>query len=339
VANLRPVPRLPWLVVILAGVSCTPSAPGTPPPTGGAGSGGEEEPLDAGKSVPLDARGATVPDASVPPDVQAVPTDGPGAPTVEAGTDAATSAPPASASEACGMMLPVPAEGQHELPVGAEPRKFLLRLPGGYDGKKPWPVIFVFHGAGQSQGYFDGNTDLRAQTEEKAILVFPDGPVKPDGRRSWVFRSPDNVLFVDALIAWLKKSLCIDPSRLFATGLSSGGYMSVTLACQRGDVFKAVATCSGGMVEKENCKGSPTVWLRTGSSDTAGTVASVTMARDFWIQHKGCQAANPKPIEPAPCVSYGGCADGTAVVFCKDGGGHGWPGYFSKAIWGAFSGL
>ena len=147
-----------------------------------------------------------------------------------------------NSSEACLSAHTVPMEGFHDLQVAGETRRFILRVPSGYDGKKPWPVIFVFHGAGQSAGYFDGNTDLRAQTEEKAVLVFPDGPQKPDGRRSWVFRSPDNVLFVDALLDWLKKNLCIDPSHVFATGLSSGGYMSVTLACQRGDVFKAVAT-------------------------------------------------------------------------------------------------
>jgi poly(3-hydroxybutyrate) depolymerase len=245
----------------------------------------------------------------------------------------------ASTSAACGGSLAVPAEGAHEIPVNGEARKFLLRLPGAYDGKKPWPVIFVFHGAGQSASYFDGNTDLRAQTEEKAVLVFPDGPIKPDGRRSWVFRSPDNVLFVDALIDWLKTNLCIDPSRLFATGLSSGGYMSVTLACQRGDVFRAVATCSGGMVEHENCRGNPTVWLRTGQADTQGTQDSVKMARDFWLMNKGCRPGDPQPIAGLPCVRYGGCAAGASVVFCTDPGGHGWPGYFSKAIWAEFSQL
>lgn len=295
------------------------------PPVGGSG----------GSPAPGDAAPATGGAAGEPaPSADAAPLDG--APDTGGGSGDAGGTT-TTFSEACLRAHPLPAEGFHDLQVGVETRRFILRLPSGYDGKKPWPVIFVFHGAGQSAGYFDGNTDLRAQTEEKAVLVFPDGPVKPDGRRSWVFRSADNVIFVDALLAWLKKNLCIDPSHLFATGLSSGGYMSVTLACQRGDVFKAVATCSGGMVEKENCKGNPTVWLRLGKADSAGTIASVTEARDFWIQRNGCQPTNPKPIEPAPCVSYGGCQGGASVVFCADTGGHGWPGYLSKAIWGEFS--
>ncbi|HXU83828.1 MAG TPA: prolyl oligopeptidase family serine peptidase, partial [Polyangia bacterium] len=150
---------------------------------------------------------------------------------------------------------------------------------------------------------------------------------------------PDNVLFVDALIAWLKANLCIDPAHLFATGLSSGGYMSVTLACQRGDVFRAVATCSGGMVEHENCRGNPTVWLRTGQGDQKGTIDSVIMARDFWLERQGCRRDNPQSLAGIPCVRYGGCAAGGSVVFCTDPGGHGWPGYFSKAIWSEFSAL
>jgi poly(3-hydroxybutyrate) depolymerase len=258
-----------------------------------------------------------------------------GGPDVGAAPDAA----PPTASAGCNSGKAAPAEGAHELPVNGEARKFLLRLPAAYDGKKAWPVLFVFHGAGQSASYFDGNTDLRAQTEAQAILVFPDGPVKPDGRRSWVFRSPDNVLFVDALAAWLKDNTCVDPSRLFATGLSSGGYMSLTLACQRGDVFRAVASASGGMVETSNCRGNPTVWLRIGKADTAGTIASVTMARDFWLGEKTCQRDSQTQTGVAGCQSYPGCRAGASVVFCADPGGHGWPPYLSKAIWTAFAGL
>ena len=299
-----------------------------------------EDPVPA----PRDAAApkASQADGSAPapaaPDAAAVPM-GPDSRLADAIAPDAEPAPPATSSPGCSSGQAPPGEGAHDLVVGGETRKFLLRLPSTYDGKKPWPALFVFHGAGQSASYFDGNTDLRAQTEESAILVFPDGPVKPDGRRSWVFRSADNVLFVDALVRWLGQNTCIDPGRLFATGLSSGGYMSLTLACQRGDVFRAVASASGGMVETGNCRGNPTVWLRIGQADSAGTIASVTMARDFWLGEKACQRDNPKPGDAPACVTYTGCRAGADVVFCADPGSHGWPGYFSKAIWSAFSRL
>lgn len=310
-------------IVVLAALACSSASPPRPMP----------EPDAAMEATPDAARPPIAsPDTGAAEADRSLPDATPDATAPDLGADA----PPAAS--ACGAALAVPAEGAHEIPVAGEARKFLLRLPAAYDGKKPWPVLFIFHGAGQSASYFDGNTDLRAQTEEKAVLVFPDGPVKPDGRRSWVYRSPDNVLFVDALVQWLKANLCIDPSHLFATGLSSGGYMSVTLACQRGDVFRAVATCSGGMVEHENCRGNPTVWLRTGQADQQGTIDSVMMARDFWLDRNGCSRDKPQPLAGIPCVRYGGCVAG-GVVFCTDPGGHGWPGYFSKAIWSEFSAL
>ncbi|HXU81385.1 MAG TPA: alpha/beta hydrolase-fold protein, partial [Polyangia bacterium] len=252
-----------------------------------------------------------------------------------ASADAAAAEPPTS-SEACGKGLPVPAEGVHQLMVGAMNRKFFLRLPSSYDGNKPWPVVFAFHGAGnKSASWFDTNTDLRPQLEEKAVLLFPEGPAKPDGSLSWVYLSPENVLFVDAMIDWLKKAVCIDPARLFATGQSSGGYMAMTLGCQRGTVFRAVATSSGGILEPGPCTGNPHVLMRTGKADTASTHDSVVKTRDFWLMHKGCSADPPRPIDPAPCVSYGGC--GSSLIWCEDGGSHGWPGYATKAIWNLFS--
>jgi polyhydroxybutyrate depolymerase len=244
---------------------------------------------------------------------------------------------PVTASEACGKGLPVPMEGVHQLMVGAMNRKFFLRLPSGYDGKKAWPVVFAFHGAGnKSAAWFDTNTDLKAQLEEKAVLLFPEGPAKPDGSLSWVYLSPENVLFADAMVDWLKKTLCIDPSRLFATGQSSGGYMAMTLGCQRGTVFRAVGTSSGGILEPGTCTGNPHVLMRTGRGDSASTQESVVKTRDFWTMHKGCSAEPPKAIEPAPCVSYAGCG-GATVVWCQDGGPHAWPGFATKAMWNLFS--
>jgi poly(3-hydroxybutyrate) depolymerase len=269
----------------------------------------------------------------------------PGAPEPQDAADVAPAAdapasaadgPQATISAGCGK--PAPSEGLHEITVGAAQRKFFLRIPGGYDGQKAWPVIFAFHGAGnKSAAWFDTNTDLRSVSEEKAVLVFGEGARRPDGTLSWVHLSPDNVLFVDAMIDWLKQSACIDPSRLFAVGQSSGGYMAMTLGCQRGDVFRGVATSSGGILEPGTCTGRPAaVWMRTGRADTASTRQSVEVTRDFWVKHKTCAADAPKPTAPEPCVKWSGCQDAAAVVYCEDGGGHDWPGYYSRGLLAQF---
>jgi len=320
-------PRLP-LFVLLISCSSTADPRGSAGRSGEGGEAGEAQPGTGGTgggSLPSDAAPAAD-TAPAPPDV------------VPADTAAAdTTAPPSTASEACGHDTAVPPmEGVHELMVGAMKRRFFLRVPSSYDGKKPWPVVFAFHGAGnKSASWFDTNTDLRPQLEEKAVLLFPEGPAKPDGSLSWVYLSPENVLFADAMIDWLKKNVCIDPSRLFATGQSSGGYMAMTLGCQRGNVFRAVATSSGGILEPGVCTGNPHVLMRTGKADTASTRESVVKTRDFWTMHKGCSAEPPMSIAPAPCVSYPGC--GASVIWCEDGGSHGWPSYATRAMWDLFS--
>jgi polyhydroxybutyrate depolymerase len=335
------------LIGWLAGVASCGTAPAARDGTGGGseggtgggegGAGGSTDQGGRGGVPQVDAAaeggtaGAVSPPDAGPDSASAGPDSASGGP------DLGTMPPPMTSSEACGKGLPVPAEGVHDLMVGAMKRKFFLRLPSTYDGKKPWPVIFAFHGAGnKSAAWFDTNTDLKAQTEEKAVLLFPEGPAKPDGSLSWVFMSPENVIFVDAMIDWLKKNTCIDPSHLFATGQSSGGYMAMTLGCQRGTVFRAVATSSGGILDASNCVGSPHVLMRTGKADTVSTHDSVVKTRDFWLAQKSCGKDPPKPIDPAPCVSYSGCG-GASLIWCEDGGSHGWPGYATGAMWDLFS--
>jgi polyhydroxybutyrate depolymerase len=314
--------------------------------SGAAGAGGSGGGLNAGGTGPSGSTGGA--GAAATGGGGAAATGGAGSesdagplndagPTEDAGP--ATDAPATTISQGCGK--PAPAEGLHEITVGAAQRKFFLRVPGSYDGKKAWPVIFAFHGAGnKSAAWFDTNTDLRAVTEDKAVLVFGEGARRPDGTLSWVHLSPDNVLFVDAMIDWLKQNACIDPSHLFAVGQSSGGYMAMTLGCQRGNVFRGVATSSGGILEPGTCTGRPAaVWMRTGRGDTVETRQSVEVTRDFWVKHKTCAADAPKPTTPAPCVKWSGCQDDAAVIYCEDGGGHDWPSYYSRGLLEQFSGL
>ena len=254
-------------------------------------------------------------------------------------TDAA--APPnpaATASEACGKGLEPPEEGIQNIQAAGIGRRFMLRIPDTYDGQKPWPVIFAFHGAGnQDATTFDRSFGFRAENESKAVLVFPES-LTNNGSHTWMTLSqhPSNVAFVDAMVAWLKEKLCINPSRIFATGQSSGGYFSQTMGCQRGDLFRAVASNSGGERYFENCQGNPGVLISFGRNDQNSHTTAARKARDFWVERKSCMPDNPEPVEPSPCVSYRGCKDGIPLVYCEHGGGHPWPDYATKGFWNFF---
>jgi len=59
-------------------------------------------------------------------------------------------------------------------------------------------------------------------------------------------KSPtDDFAFTRAVLAQVTPKLCIDPSKIWASGFSNGAMMAEVLACKMNDVFKAVASVSG----------------------------------------------------------------------------------------------
>jgi polyhydroxybutyrate depolymerase len=259
----------------------------------------------------------------------------------ETGTDTSSAPPPATdrASAACGKGGAAPTEGLHTLKVGTMNRRFFLRLPASYDGKTPLPVIFGFHGAGNKDAaWFDTHTGLRRENENHAVLVFGESLFRPGStsERSWQEEDqlPDNLAYIDATVAWLRDNVCIDNRRLFAAGQSSGAYFSQTLACHRGDVFRAAASSDGGERLFSNCKGHPGAFIRYRTGSVNGGADS-KRARDFWIKHNSCKAGTT-PTTTAPCVAYA-CADEAHLWECIDGGAHDWPAYMDRGVWNFFS--
>jgi polyhydroxybutyrate depolymerase len=293
----------------------------------GSGSGGATG-SGSGGALGSDPDSTNKPDAGGASDT-AAPTDPP--PTTPGG-------PAATTSEACGKGMPAPMDGIHMIMAANMPRKFFLRVPNDYDGKTAYPMVFAFHGAGNKDAtWFDTNTGFRAAHEAKAVMLFPES-LTSGGNHTWMTASqhPANLAFVDAMIEWTKKNICINPSRIFSTGQSSGAYFSQTLACQRGDVIRAVATNSGGERYFENCKGNPGVMISYGKGDEQSHITAAGKATTFWIARNGCKADGPMPVDPSPCVKYQGCKEGSPLVVCAHGGGHPWPGYANNGFWNFF---
>lgn len=134
-----------------------------------------------------------------------------------------------------------PAITCRELTVGGLTRKVFLHQPSVAAPAAGRPVVFVFHGDGGT-----GNANLAslyARTDpDGAVVVQLDGPnnVAGSGRGStaWSFfmdgRTPDDVGFtravLDHLLAGrLLPGVAVDPTRIYAVGVSRGGFMVDTL--------------------------------------------------------------------------------------------------------------
>jgi predicted peptidase len=125
--------------------------------------------------------------------------------------------------------------------VGAD---YLLFLPKDYDSSasKTWPLMLFLHGAGER------GSDLELVTKHgppKLVKERPDfqfivvSPQCPAGQ-TW---DDDTVL---ALLDEVMRQHKVDPSRVYLTGLSMGGYGTWRLAARAPERFAAIAPICGG---------------------------------------------------------------------------------------------
>ena len=132
-------------------------------------------------------------------------------------------------------------------------RDYILYVPPSYDGNTEVPVLFNFHGYGSTAQVQLRYADFRNLSEqENFLLVVPEG-TELEGTTHWAVGSwtvdstTDDVDFVASLIDKLSTEYWIDQSRIYATGMSNGGYMSYHLACQLSDRIAAIASVTGSM--------------------------------------------------------------------------------------------
>ena len=111
------------------------------------------------------------------------------------------------------------------------------------------PMIILLHGLGGS------NTDMEIMTDYfidlGVVPVFPQGFYYEDlGTTLWNHGNiPDlhnDVTFISDIIDYMTEHYeFINHNRIYATGLSNGGYMSYRLACDLSDKITAVASVTG----------------------------------------------------------------------------------------------
>ncbi|HEV8244393.1 MAG TPA: hypothetical protein VGP93_01360, partial [Polyangiaceae bacterium] len=180
------------------------------------------------------------------------------------------------------------------------------------------PVVFMFHGCSSP----DNNVPMQTVTGDQAILMRGAGiesgtcwDASPDGK---------DVLFFDAMVAAVEAAHCVDKSRLFAAGYSSGSWLTNTLDCKRGDVLRAAGTVSGGTVNAQGCVGRVARTFVHDQDDTTNVIAGSITERDRLIGLNHCDAqAATVPEDPSPCARYQGCDAGYPVIWCQTSGkGH-----------------
>ncbi len=238
----------------------------------------------------------------------------------------------------------VPGDTSRTVRVGATTRSYVLHVPEANDPTRPTPLIVDFHGIGSTGLDQLTSSPYPPITDpDGVIMAFPDGMSGPLGS-AWnmgpcCVAGVDDVAFARALVADVQSIACIDPRRVYAVGVLTGGGMVYHLACEAAEVFAAVAPAAFDLIEEtvDDCRPSRpiTVISFRGTADTRvpyeGGASSLVPGMPItflgaeaslqrWAAIDGCMGPESEDDENG-CTSYSGCSAGVEVVLCtKDGG-------------------
>jgi len=313
---MRPVLAL---LAIPALVACGSSGTSAPPSS--------ETPADA--SAPPPSSGGTV-DASAPDA------------TIGGGTTGDAAPSPAS----CDGLATQPLDAVWSVPTTRTgTRSVRVHVPASYDPKTQMPLVLDFHGYSSNAEQEDFLDGMTAKANKAGFLV-----AQPDGlSNSWnagiccgdsAKNGVDDMAFVNALLDMLEAKLCVDRARVFATGMSNGGFFSHRLGCQLSSRIAAIAPVAGVMGVDPCAPSRPvsvmyfhgtgdTVVPYDGSAKDGWPSAPQTFAT--WAKVDACTGDPTQTYQQGDvtCSTYSQCAAGTVVTLCTiDGGGHTWPGGF-----------
>jgi polyhydroxybutyrate depolymerase len=229
-------------------------------------------------------------------------------------------------------------------------REYKLYIPASYTGASAVPLVFNIH------GYTSNNVEQLVYGDFRAIadtanflMVLPQGTI--DGAGFTFFNAGfgpgvDDVSFMSALIDEIDANYNINLNRVYSTGMSNGGYMSATLACELSDRFAAIASVTGSItpLSANACNLThPMPYLQFhGTADAtvpyagSGGSYSIDNLLGMFISANNCDAVptitNMPDIDPtdgctAERYEYLNGDDGSEVVHYKIiGGAHTWPG-------------
>jgi hypothetical protein len=231
-------------------------------------------------------------------------------------------------------------DGNQTITSGGMNRTYFLETPDEYDNTLPHRVIFMFHwnygsiNAIVNPPDADRNTDrpfygLGDLTDGKTIFVVPQGLISPTGGAGWENPNGRDVTFTDDMLAAISSDLCIDTSRVFTTGFSYGAGMSIALACERPEKFRAAIVYAAGFIsgtQPAQCTTPVAFFEAHGVDDPIINYEQTGLnVLNVFSDVNGCTAMTPPlPAQDGhACISFEGCSVPTR--FCNFGAGQGNP--------------
>ena len=252
----------------------------------------------------------------------------------------------------CGQPA-APGSAMYSLQSGGHTREVIVHVPARYTGKARVPLVLNLHGSeatAQAQEVFSG---MDATSDADGFIVaYPQALIPAGGGYDWNIpgvpllggqnapaNAANDVSFLTNLVSVLAAKYCVDPSRVYATGMSGGGRMASQLGCDASRTFAAVAPVAGLRFPSPCPAARPVpVIAFHGTADAvdpfegngqAYWTYSVPTAAQRWAAKDGCQVSSPHLVRNSGYLltEYQGCASNAAVeLYAVGGEGHEWPG-------------
>lgn len=245
--------------------------------------------------------------------------------------------------------------------VGRRPRSYFVYAPPSYDPSMPMPVLVVLHGRPSTA---TGMALISRMHEVAArrgfIVVYPEGVNNEwnafnDLIGNRAAAPQDDVAFLETLMDHLRIDLNIDTRRMYVSGFSNGGFMTLRMACssRRFAGFASVGAPLYSILTRE-CRGPPAaVLVMHGTADPSvpyeGVIINDGQNREptrltlsaqetvgFFIRRNHCSYSGVSTtfaergqspgthvvrFMPRDCDPHGAVA-----FYIINGGGHTWPG-------------
>lgn len=175
--------------------------------------------------------------------------------------------------------------------VGRDTLPYRILFPENFDSSKKYPVIFFLHGRGESgndneaQLRNGGNLFLKPELRKgfPAIVIAPQCPadsywsnvkIRTDtaGKRSFSFRKrgkPTRAMkMLLSLVDRMLEKPFVDPTQIYAGGLSMGGMGTFELLRRKQGLFAAAfAICGGDHVANVKKYDDVSLWIFHGGKD------------------------------------------------------------------------
>lgn len=232
-------------------------------------------------------------------------------------------------------------------------RTYRIYVPAAYlSSTTDVPLVINFHGRTSTSNEQIVYGDFRPIADrENFLIVHPQGTLDDTGTTYWNAQfSPsgvDDIGFTSALITELSADYNIDQNRIYSTGMSNGGFMSYTLACELSDKIAAIASVTGSMTRDQinrtcNPQNITPIMEIHGTEDNVvpyeGTnlgLAGIEEVLNFWREKNNCSETEVLEVPDSNTTDDSTvehelnttCSENTSIeLFKVIGGGHTWPG-------------